>query len=259
MNYWIIPSNNSYYRLDDRLSKYEIISWRQRQDFEVGDVIFIYTTKPVSRITYQMIVIGANQSFSAYNDDKEYWVDQEDYAKKVINFRRFAEFKLVRRFPSNERLTYEKLKIHGLRTIQMSHRIKGELLDFILSSIVDIDASNLFPEEISEKEVFFEGATSRVLVNKYERNAEARKKCIEQKGYRCAVCGMDFEEKYGTIGHEFIHIHHTTPISSIGKDYQIDYEKDLVPVCPNCHAMLHRKNPPYTIEELKKLITLSNK
>ena len=199
MNYWIVPSNNSYYRLDDRLSKYEIISWRQRQDFEVGDVIFIYTTSPASRITYQMSVIGANQSFSAYNNDKEYWVDQEEFAKKVINFKRFAEFKLVRRFPSDARLTYDNLKAHGLRTIQMAHRIKGGLLDYVLSSISDIDAGNLFP----------------------------------------------------------IHVHHTTPISSIGKDYQIDYNKDLVPVCPNCHAMLHRKNPPYTIEELLNIMKKS--
>lgn len=254
MNYWIVPSNNRYYRLDDRLSKYETISWRQRQNFEVGDVIFIYTTRPSSRITYQMSVIGANQSFSKYNNDKEYWVNQEEYAKKVINFKRFAEFKLVRRFPSDERLTYDNLKARGLNTIQMSHRINGALLDYILSSISDIDAGNMFPEEIGEEETLFEGATSKVLVNRYERNSEARKKCIEQKGCCCTVCGMSFEVKYGEIGKEFIHIHHTTPISTIGKDYQIDYEKDLVPVCPNCHAMLHRKNPPYTIEELKQII-----
>ena len=136
----------------------------------------------------------------------------------------------------------------------MSHRIKGELLDYILSSIADIDSGNLFPDEITEKEVFYEGATSRVLVNKYERNSEARKKCIEKKGCRCAVCGMSFKDIYGDIGKDFIHVHHTTPVSSIGKDYQIDYEKDLVPVCPNCHAMLHRKNPPYTIEELSKMM-----
>lgn len=117
---------------------------------------------------------------------------------------------------------------------------------------------SLYPDEVNEKELK-EGHASQVFVNRYERNTEARKKCIDLKGCKCAVCGMDFEEKYGAIGHGFIHIHHTTPISSIGKDYQINYEKDLVPVCPNCHAMLHRKNPPYTIEELKELITLSNK
>ncbi|MBQ7426534.1 MAG: HNH endonuclease [Prevotella sp.] len=65
---------------------------------------------------------------------------------------------------------------------------------------------------------------------------------------------MDFEEKYGEIGRGFIHVHHLIPISSIGEDYVIDPINHLVPVCPNCHNMLHRKDPPLTPEELKKLI-----
>ena len=44
------------------------------------------------------------------------------------------------------------------------------------------------------------------------------------------------------------------PISTIKEEYQIDYEKDLIPVCPNCHAMIHRKNPPYTCEQIKELL-----
>ena len=117
---------------------------------------------------------------------------------------------------------------------------------------------SIYPDEVTDKELK-EGHASQVLVNRYERNAEARKKCIVLKGCKCAVCGIDFEKVYGEIGRGFIHVHHVVPLSSIGKDYQINYEKDLVSVCPNCHAMLHRKNPPYTIDELKELIALSNK
>ena len=68
------------------------------------------------------------------------------------------------------------------------------------------------------------------------------------------VCGKDFEEQYGSIGKGFIHVHHLTPISSIGKEYKLNIDKDLVPVCPNCHYMLHRKDPPYTPEELKEIL-----
>jgi 5-methylcytosine-specific restriction protein A len=38
----------------------------------------------------------------------------------------------------------------------------------------------------------------------------------------------------------------------IGPNYQINPEKDLIPVCPNCHAMLHRKSPPFLPDEIKK-------
>ena len=44
-------------------------------------------------------------------------------------------------------------------------------------------------------------------------------------------------------------------ISIIKKEYQIDYEKDLIPVCPNCHAMIHRKkNPAYTPDDIKAIL-----
>ena len=64
---------------------------------------------------------------------------------------------------------------------------------------------------------------------------------------------------HGEIGKNFIHVHHLTPISTIGKEYELNVDTDLVPVCPNCHYMLHRKDPPYTIEELKdKLYEVEN-
>ncbi|MFV0148463.1 HNH endonuclease [Empedobacter falsenii] len=67
---------------------------------------------------------------------------------------------------------------------------------------------------------------------------------------------MNFEEVYGKLGKGFIHIHHITPLYQIGKEYKVDYKKDLAPVCPNCHAMLHRKidGKEFSIQELKELI-----
>ena len=263
MNYWLIPSNNDFFKLDDLLEKRDIISWRQVQRFEVGDIIYIYSSKPFSCIKYQMDVVGANLSFSKYIDDEEYWVDKDYYHTVAVNRNNYAEFKLVKRIPQCGALSYPQLKAHGLKTVQIAQRLNGELLGYIL----DVVGKNSLPADMDTEGIpevaggvgLIEGATIQVTLNKFERSRIARNKCVELKGCKCAVCGMDFEKRYGAIGHGFIHIHHTTPISSIGKDYQIDYEKDLVPVCPNCHAMLHRKNPPYTIKELKELITLSNK
>lgn len=99
---------------------------------------------------------------------------------------------------------------------------------------------------------FEEGSVRQVSTNRYERNPEARKKCIELYGETCKVCGLNFQEAYGEIGKGFIHVHHVVPISQRRGKYKIDYEKDLVPVCPNCHAMLHKGN--ISVEELKKII-----
>lgn len=65
---------------------------------------------------------------------------------------------------------------------------------------------------------------------------------------------MNFEEKYGEIRRGFIHVHFFIPISSVGENYVIDPINHLVPVCPNCHNMLHRKDPPFSPEELKTKI-----
>jgi 5-methylcytosine-specific restriction enzyme A len=109
-----------------------------------------------------------------------------------------------------------------------------------------------FPEEIEEtQEKLFEGAVRRVSVNAYERNPEARRICIETLGAICSICGFDFETTYGDIGKGFIHVHHLKQLFEIGTNYQVDPLNDLTPVCPNCHAIIHRQKPPYTIEEVK--------
>lgn len=99
-----------------------------------------------------------------------------------------------------------------------------------------------------------EGAVKQITVNAYERNAVARKACLKVHGFQCAACGFDFELFYGDIGKKYIHVHHITPISSIGENYIINPVNDLVPLCPNCHAMIHRTNPPMSVEDLKKRI-----
>ncbi len=101
---------------------------------------------------------------------------------------------------------------------------------------------------------YMEGRLSRVEVNRYERNPINRELCLLANGYVCKICGFDFEQKYGDIGYNFIHVHHIVPVSSNDESYLINPTTDLIPVCPNCHAMLHRKDPPYLPEEVRATI-----
>jgi 5-methylcytosine-specific restriction protein A len=115
-----------------------------------------------------------------------------------------------------------------------------------------------FPNEIDQSEHHSEGTAQRVLVNRYERDAEARAKAIEYYGLRCQACGFAFEQLYGALGEGFIHVHHIVPLAQIGKSYIVDPIKDLRPICPNCHAMLHKRMPPYTIDELRTIMRAAN-
>ncbi len=111
----------------------------------------------------------------------------------------------------------------------------------------------IYPDELEEEEdAYIEGAKKTVIVNAYERDPRARAKCIAHFGCKCLCCGFDFEEKYGTIGKGFIHVHHLVEIHTIGQSYKVNPKTDLIPLCPNCHAMIHKKTPAFTIAELKE-------
>ena len=102
-----------------------------------------------------------------------------------------------------------------------------------------------------------EGAVRKTLTTKYERSPINRALCLAAKGYSCSVCGMNFQQTYGELGREFIHVHHAVPVSKRGENYKVDPLKELFPVCPNCHAMLHRTDPPMSIEELRTYLVSS--
>ena len=108
------------------------------------------------------------------------------------------------------------------------------------------------PEEVAESEKYFEGASSEISINAYERNPKARMKCIEHFGYECQVCGFDFENNYGQLGKDYIHVHHIIPLSEIKENYEVNPITDLIPVCPNCHAIIHRTRPALSIDTLKE-------
>lgn len=114
--------------------------------------------------------------------------------------------------------------------------------------------SIVYPDENLSISKYLEGNSKRIYVNVYERNPKAKIDCIAAYGTTCSVCDFSFEAYYGEIGSGFIHVHHLDLISGLGANYEIDPVKDLRPVCPNCHAMLHKRNPPFTIEELKQML-----
>ena len=109
------------------------------------------------------------------------------------------------------------------------------------------------PDEVHWEE-HSEDAVHQVSVNVYERSDSARRACINHYGTNCAVCGLNFEGLYGPIGAGYIHVHHLVPLSDCGEGYKVDPVKDLRPICPNCHAMAHRRNPPYSVEELQLML-----
>ena len=255
MTNWIISADPNIYDYASSFEHYSFIDWRQRADFQIDDIVFIYANRPDSMIQYKCVVLAIDLTRENIRDDREYFKDQNAYQSAIDG--KFMRLKMIEQV-YNTNLSFKNLMLNGLNGPPRGPlKINNRLFDYIISNFSDNNQTEIFPEIINEDVPLFEGLKKQVLVNKYERNSMARKKCLEFHKPICAVCDMNFGEKYGEIGHDFIHIHHLIPINrNEGMRYKINFEKDLIPVCPNCHAMLHRKinGKEPTVDELRDLI-----
>ena len=117
----------------------------------------------------------------------------------------------------------------------------------------DADYSTI-AEEVDTTAPLYEGAVRTISVNAYERNNSARERSILHHGCRCSVCGLVLAEVYGDVAQGYIHVHHLRQLSEINAQYEVDPVQDLRPVCPTCHAIIHTRTPPFTIEGITALV-----
>lgn len=126
---------------------------------------------------------------------------------------------------------------------------------FTIKIILSFDSSS--PEEPPPAEVNInglEGQLSTVVINRYERDPELRARCIDFHGPTCKICSFDFARTYGWIGNGFCHVHHIRPLSEVAGRHEVNPMTDMIPVCANCHAMLHRRIPALTPDELRNIL-----
>lgn len=110
--------------------------------------------------------------------------------------------------------------------------------------------------DLSFESTVIEGAKKKRFVTQYERNPKLRKQAIAIHGDSCIACGFNFGETYGEYADGFIHVHHVLPVSDFTAPKEVSPETDLVPLCANCHSVVHRKKEQtLSIEQLKALLS----
>ena len=102
------------------------------------------------------------------------------------------------------------------------------------------DADAAFQQSELEEKAYLEGRRIETSGYRIERNAKARSKCINALGLDCFVCGFNFFKVFGELGMGYIHVHYVDDIAISTESHEVNPKKGLVPVCPNCHAMLHK-------------------
>jgi len=212
----------------------------------------------------QSEVIKFNHFNQTYNIN--YQMDKLNNPRTKINWR--SNFRDLIRHRLNK--YYEVFKENkDINNIRMP-KIRFEKQDTRIYSVQFIVPEEIYRdnqiEEYSENHDDFviednkEGKHIYNYSKKYEREYNNLLKAIEYHGTRCKICGFDFERVYGERGKGFIEIHHTKSLNTLDEEMVIDPKKDLIPVCANCHRIIHReKNNVLSINEMKKLLDRCNK
>lgn len=196
---------------------------------------------------------GENYLDSFYN---EVFQNALKYFKKFSRKERAIFNEEVKRFSKElSPAIKKKVKFYDfLIEIKLNEGLENQIKHYSFGKQTDSENFDHSKNKISSDESYSEGTPTQVTLTKYERNPLARRKCIEYYGTNCFICSFDFETFYGTVGKDFIHVHHLTQIASIGANYKIDPIEDLRPICPNCHSIIHRRKIPYTPEEMKTML-----
>jgi predicted HNH restriction endonuclease len=122
----------------------------------------------------------------------------------------------------------------------------------LLGQTLDEYQAELEPEP--QERAFEEGRPQHFRATQYERNPAARIACIEHYGPQCAACGLSFGSAYGPMMEGFILVHHLELISASRDRHSVNPTRDMRPVCANCHAVMHRRTPPFTVIEVKRML-----
>ena len=178
-----------------------------------------------------------------------------NFSKRIL--KKYPEIEPPKR--KNGEIRYWHIPFLGNETKNyFSWILRNELKEALLNNYSEKRVNVKLPEDfLAETVIFIEGKNRKYLMNVYERNPKARDSCLKHYGYKCQICSFDFEKIYGSIGKGIIHVHHLIKISDINEEYEIDPIKDLIPICPNCHTVIHSKKEMFNIDEIKELIKVN--
>jgi HNH endonuclease len=270
-HYWL---NRTWERNRRRASDGELLDHTagnlfQERGIRAGDIVYVVSVVKGSLYVCGKLMVeqicGTNEAAAILG--YEPWPAEEHIiaaAATPMNFNLRVPLKLTRQLifisgKDNKPLKFKAPNYLDEQTLRGVRELAPESaadLDNLLPPLEEISFDKeTFPEEVIDAQTYYEGATKHITVNVYERSAKARRVCIARYGLGCFICGFNFKSVYGEAGDGFIHVHHLKPLSEVSEEYELDPVKDLRPVCPNCHAMIHKKTPAYTIEEMKELLS----
>lgn len=128
---WIMSANHKYYNHEQAFKDNNYIDWVKRANFNIGDTVYIYTTKPIGRVQYKTQVIKTNMPFEQKTNDEQYHLN--DNSNGNHEDEKYNRLELVS-ICDSELLSLDYLKDAGLSAApQRPTRIQDELVEYIES------------------------------------------------------------------------------------------------------------------------------
>ena len=84
-------------------------------------------------------------------------------------------------------------------------------------------------------------------------NEKIKKECIDYYGAICDICGFDFGYTYGEAYEGCIEVHNVHGLEEEITENTHPTE-DLIPICCNCHRIIHSQTPPISVEQMRKMV-----
>ncbi|WP_285406582.1 DUF3578 domain-containing protein [Luteibacter sp. ME-Dv--P-043b] len=163
--------------------------------------------------------------------------------------------------PANDSSFYEAgiicAKIYRSAEIPDDSKIVSDLIEAlrIYDKLIFAETSLDRDDEIDEKArkiPLYEDPSRFRIHKRVERNQRLVEQVKKAKGPSCEVCGMNFTQRYGSIGDGYIEAHHLRPVSTLEKmRTELDPVKDFAVLCSNCHRMIHRSRHVGDIDAFK--------
>lgn len=130
--FWVFPCDSKFYNIYGAFERYDELYWRQNlTNIKVGDKVFIYVSKPESKLSFYCEVLEINKSANEASsiDDSDFYIGDDDRRDK------YTKLKLLKRL-YDDRFNLKQLQRFGIKgNIQSQQELNGETLDFVLNML----------------------------------------------------------------------------------------------------------------------------
>ena len=247
--FWLISANSNIYEHSRSFSDYGFVDWKQgKTKYKIGDIVYIYVTRPEKKIRYKCIVDKVNLTEPEIRNDKEYWVNPSEYEESLTG--NFVRLKLVER-SNNEILDLDRLRENGLiNAPQGPKKLSGQLLKYIDKNFTVILDQLIERESIEVKQsLSIDSKTRQERISKaprkpkrikivtyvYERSPDIIAEALIRADGICEKCRSPAPFMRKKDKTPYLEVHHKKQLSNGGEDSIENVEA----LCPNCHRAEH--------------------